>query len=175
MDLSFLWNWLTPAEWDAAIRACFTGIGLSEVIKRGAKLGGTSMSALSMWTLSIAVTALAAALYTLRAAGVATIAALTLTQWIDLVLFAILVGPFAPLMHWLVLLKGADFASWLIEKRTGYQVNLRELASGSSYRLKRVKLKDGTEAEVPENTSPDQYDHTVVTRPPAAPVEEPKP
>lgn len=161
MDISFLWSWLTPDEWAVVFKSAALGVGVTEVVKRGALMREeqihpgaqpTGLGKFTLWVLAIGVTAAAAAGGTLSGTGVEHVAALTLPQWIDIVTFALMVGPVAPLAHWLVLLKGADFLAWLIENRTGYHVNLREVAAGRTYKvhkMKRVRKADGTEEDRP--------------------------
>lgn len=159
MDISFLWSWLTPEQWAVVAKAAAAGVGVTEVIKRGALLREeqnnpgalpTGLGKFTLWVLAIFVTAVVASALTLSGTGVAHLRDLTLAQWIDLVTFAVMVGPVAPLAHWLVLLKGADFLAWFIEQRTGYHVNVRELAAGRAYRvMKRVRKVDGTEEDRP--------------------------
>ncbi len=174
-NISFLWTWLTPDQWATLAKACAIGIGITEVVKRGALLREAQnnpdrkpedlkgLGKFTMWLLAITITSICAGVETLRLTGVMHPGDLTFAQSLDILLFTLLAGPFAPLAHWLMLLQGADFLAWLIEKRTGYNPNLRAIAAGRTYKVtKRVRLADGTLVDRPidEPTNHDAGDRT---------------
>lgn len=130
---------LTPEEWIAGAKAIATGIGVTELYKRFAKASGPSPKHATLWAISILVSLTVAMAYKVRLLGAATIGAATSVQLADAFLFALLVAGPVPFLHWLVVLKGADFFAFMVQKLTGYDLNLRELASGRTYKPKVTK------------------------------------
>lgn len=130
---------LTPEEWTAGTKAIATAVGVTELFKRGAKGAGINPKHMTLWALSISVALVVAMAYKVRLLGAATIGAATSVQLADAFLFALIVAGPVPFLHWLIVLKGADFFAFTVQKLTGYDLNLRELASGRSYKAKVTK------------------------------------
>lgn len=129
----------TPEEWAAGAKAIATAIGVTELFKRGVKGAGVNPKHVTLWAISISVALVVAMAYKVRLLGAATIGAATSVQLADAFLFALIVAGPVPFLHWLVILKGADFFAFMVQKLTGYDLNLRELASGRTYKPKVTK------------------------------------
>lgn len=126
----------TADEWVAGAKAIATAVGVTELIKRFAKASGAKPSHLSLWALSILIALVIAMAYKVRLLGAATMGTATGVQLADAFLFALLVAGPVPFLHWLIVLKGADFFAFMVKKWTGYDLNLRDVASGRAYKVR---------------------------------------
>lgn len=120
----------TPEEWAAGAKAIATAIGVTELYKRFAKASGPSPKHVTLWAVSISIALIIAMAYKVRLLGAATMGVATSVQLADAFLFALIVAGPVPFLHWLVVLKGADFFAFIVKKLTGYDLNLSDMVRG---------------------------------------------
>lgn len=151
-------EWFTGTEIGVWAKSSAFGMGVTETLKRIVRAAGGDIEAFYLWALAMVVTGGSAYMLLTEIPR----DALTNPIWF-------LVGIMmlsTPLSHKLVIMNGAQFIQFLVKKYTGYEMNLKELASGREYKPKMRKLittESGGQKVVAEDykTDPNKGEVTV--------------